>query len=114
MPDTDRKEGSDPAVEITGQPFNALGSGLRTVIRQVVAIIGLLLIALAIPIGILTPLVPIGLPIAIVGVILLGRNAVWGRRWMEGMIERHPTLERFAPGWLMRVVFGREKNTPPR
>jgi hypothetical protein len=28
---------------------------------------------------------------------------------MEGILTRHPRVERFAPNWLMRLVFGRDK-----
>ncbi|WP_375209694.1 hypothetical protein [Hyphomonas jannaschiana] len=77
--------------------------------RQMLAVLGLMHIVVAIPVGMATPFLPIGLPLAIIGVILLGRNSVWGRRWMEGILTRHPRVERFAPSWLMRLVFGREK-----
>ncbi|MEQ9314518.1 MAG: hypothetical protein RLN72_01625 [Henriciella sp.] len=90
-------------------PLQTVTTGFRTLVRQCLAILGLVLIVIAIPIAFVTPLLPIGLPIAIVGVVLLGRNAIWGRRWMEGVLERHPRVERFAPNWLMRAVFGREK-----
>ena len=89
--------------------FGAVTMGLHVAMRQCLAALGAFLIAMAIPIGILTPFLPIGLPLAIIGVVLLGRNAVWGRRWMEGMLDRHPRLEHFAPNWLMRAVFGRDK-----
>ncbi|MEL6861886.1 MAG: hypothetical protein AAGL09_10080 [Pseudomonadota bacterium] len=82
---------------------------MRTLVRQAFALLGLLLIAIAVPIAFVTPLLPIGLPIAILGVVLLGRNSLWGRRWMEGVLERHPRVERFAPNWMMKAVFGREK-----
>ncbi|MGB3626071.1 MAG: hypothetical protein WA989_09590 [Henriciella sp.] len=84
-------------------------TGFRTLVRQCLAILGLVLIVVAVPIAFVTPFLPIGLPIAIIGVVLLGRNAIWGRRWMEGVLERNPRVERFAPNWLMRAVFGREK-----
>lgn len=92
-------------------PLGVVGSSVRTLVRQAFAILGLILIAIAIPIAFVTPLLPIGLPIAILGVVLLGRNSLWGRRWMEGILERHPRVERFAPNWLMKAVFGREKRT---
>ena len=92
-----------------GAPFGVVGSSLRTLIRQAFALLGLILIAIAIPIAFVTPLLPIGLPIAILGVALLGRNSLWGRRWMEGVLQRHPRIERFAPNWLMKAVFAREK-----
>jgi len=95
-------------------PLGVFGSGVRTLVRQAFAMLGLGLIAVAIPIAFVTPLLPIGLPIAILGVVLLGRNSLWGRRWMEGVLERHPRVERFAPNWLMKAVFGREKRTPEK
>ena len=93
----------------SGTQMRTVATSLRVVMRQCLAVLGLLLIVLAIPVGILTPFLPIGLPVAILGVVLLGRNALWGKRWMEGVLVRFPKLERFAPGWLMRAVFGREK-----
>lgn len=93
----------------TAEPLRAVGDGMRTLIRQAFALLGLALIIIAIPIGFVTPFLPIGLPIAIIGVALLGRNSLWGKRWMEGILERHPRIERLAPNWLMKAVFGREK-----
>ena len=100
-----------PEKEKKRVPLQTVTTGLRTLIRQLLAVFGLVLIAIAIPIAFVTPLLPIGLPIAIVGVVLLGRNAIWGKRWMENMLARNPHLERFAPNWLMRLVFGREKGS---
>ncbi|MEL7546327.1 MAG: hypothetical protein AAGJ84_06725 [Pseudomonadota bacterium] len=96
---------------VPGASYTAIGSGVRTVVRQTFALIGLALIVIAIPLGLITPFLPIGLPIAIVGVVLLGRNSLWGKRWMESVIARHPRIERLAPNWLMVAVFGREKRT---
>ena len=93
------------------KPFVAVHRRVKGAFRQMLAVVGLMHIVVAIPVGIATPFLPIGLPIAIIGVILLGRNSVWGRRWMEGIMVRHPRVERFAPNWLMRLVFGREKRS---
>ncbi|MEO1029305.1 MAG: hypothetical protein AAFX02_09650, partial [Pseudomonadota bacterium] len=43
--------------------------------RQALAIIGLVLVIISVPIAMATPFIPIGLPIGIVGVVLLGRNS---------------------------------------
>lgn len=91
------------------KPIHVLRNGVNVVARQTLAVTGLGMIVLSIPVGIATPFLPVGLPMAIVGAVLLGRNAVWGRRWMERILARHPKVERLAPGWLMRSVFGREK-----
>ncbi len=102
----------DPIDRTSLPPLGLVGSSVRTVVRQASALFGLFLIVIAIPIGFLTPFLPIGLPIAIVGVVLLGRNALWGRRWMERVLARHPRVERMAPNWLMKAVFGRDKKMP--
>jgi len=96
---------------LVGQPIAAMGQGMRTLIRQFFALLGLFFIIIGVPLAILTPFpfVPIGLPVVILGVVLLGRNSLWGRRWMEGVLERHPKVEKFAPNWLMKAVFGRDK-----
>tara|TARA_Y100001001_G_scaffold48556_1_gene44592 strand:+ start:159 stop:557 length:399 start_codon:yes stop_codon:yes gene_type:complete len=94
------------------KPSTGLRNGVNVAFRQILALTGLIMIVVAIPIAFVTPIIPVGLPIAIVGVVLLGRNAVWGRRWMESVLDRHPRVERFAPNWLMRLVFGRDKKDP--
>ncbi len=113
MPDCDPYNQNDmrEASQVRPRGARSMALSLRGVLRQCLAVLGLFLIVLAIPIGIVTPLLPIGLPVAILGVVLLGRNAMWGKRWMEGVLARYPKLERFAPGWLMRAVFGREKRS---
>lgn len=71
--------------------------------------LGFVFIVVAIPLAWATPFLPIGLPLGILGVVLLGTNSVWGRNWMEGVLLKHPWIERMAPHWLMRKVFNREK-----
>ncbi len=93
------------------KPLGAVRSGATTLLRQFLALLGVFFIIIGIPIAIMTPFpfVPIGLPIVIFGVVLLGRFSVWGHNWMEGMLVRHPSIEKFAPNWVMKLVFGREK-----
>ncbi len=110
MPD----DHSQPPPETSYAPpmkIHVLRQGVNVAMRQGLALIGLVLIVLAVPVAFATPFIPVGLPMAIVGVVLLGRNAVWGRRWMESVLARHPRIERMAPNWLMTRVFGREKRT---
>lgn len=112
MPDGSSPFDKDPVKQgAASAPLAVVGASVRTLVRQAFALLGLALIAIAIPIAFVTPLLPIGLPIAILGVVLLGRNSIWGRRWMEGVLERHPRVERFAPNWMMKAVFGREKKS---
>lgn len=110
QPEPDDETKTTMKIEQTRRvPIQSVTTGLRTLLRQFLALLGLVLIVVAIPIAFVTPILPIGLPIAILGVVLLGRNAIWGKRWMESMLARNPRLERFAPNWLMRAVFGRDK-----
>ncbi len=115
MPD-DRFPSPEPdaAPSGPGRSIKAVGVSMTTVVRQLLALLGLVMIILAIPIGFVTPLIPVGLPIGIIGVILLGRNAVWGRRWMERVLARHPRIEKMAPNWVMKLVFGRNKHGTPK
>ena len=94
-------------------PVKAVRNGVQTLMRQFLAVLGIVHIMVGIPLAMLTPFpfVPIGLPIVIIGVVLLGRNSVWGRMWMEKTINRWPGVEHFAPNWLMRLVFGRDKRS---
>ena len=82
---------------------------LHKIIRPFLAVLGLVLIVISVPIALASPLIPIGLPIGIVGVLLLGTNSVMGRNWMESVLHKRPWIERMAPHWLMRMVFQREK-----
>ncbi|MEL6386316.1 MAG: hypothetical protein AAFR41_04885 [Pseudomonadota bacterium] len=106
---TERDEPAAPAGAVA--PMTALSAGIMSVLRPVLAVLGLIFIIIGVPLAIITPFpfIPIGLPVVILGVVLLGRNSLWGRRWMEGVLDRHPTVERFAPDWLMKLVFGRDK-----
>jgi len=90
--------------------INVVRQGVNVAARQMLALSGLGLVILSLPVGFATPFLPVGLPMAVVGAVLLGRNAVWGRRWMEGMLARYPRIEKMAPRWLMVRVFGREKH----
>lgn len=84
---------------------------VRSIVRGVLAGVGGVFIMIGVPVAIMTPFpfVPIGLPIIITGVVLLGRNSTAGRKWMESVMERWPKVERLAPDWLMKLVFGRSK-----
>lgn len=83
--------------------------GLANIIRQTLALLGVLLIPIGVIVALLTPIIPVGLPIVILGVVLVARNALWGRRAFQAILARHPSLERFAPDWLMRLILGDHK-----
>jgi len=101
----DHKPGSGTA------PLGVVKTGVQPLVRQALALLGMFFIIIGVPLAMATPFpfIPIGLPVVILGVVLLGRNSLWGRNWMEGVMRRHPMVERFAPNWLMKLVFGREK-----
>ena len=106
----ENRDGSDEPPTGAGRLKNTLAS-VQGVLRPVLALLGIILIIIGVPIAILTPFpfVPIGLPIVILGCVLLARNSMSGRRWMQSTLERYPTLERFAPSWLLKLILGESK-----
>ena len=89
--------------------INVKRQSVNAAARQGLALTGLGLILLSVPAGFATPALPLGLPLAVVGAVLIGRNAVWARQWLESTLTRHPQIEKMAPSWLVTRVFGREK-----
>ena len=83
--------------------------GARLIGRQALAVIGLLMVILSVPIGFLTPFLPIGLPIGIFGSALLARNSVWGQRFIRHLLVKNPRLEKISPDWLLKIILGKEK-----
>ncbi|WP_300998303.1 hypothetical protein [Hyphomonas sp.] len=68
------------------KPIHVLRNGVNVVARQTLAVTGLGMIALAVPVGIATPFIPIGLPMAILGsscsgVTPSGAAAGWRASW---------------------------------
>jgi len=92
-------------------PIRVLRQGVNVPLRQGLAVGGFVLVVLSVPVGILTPYVPVGLPMAVVGIVLLGSNAVWGQQWLEGVLTRHPKLEQAMPGWLVKLSLRRNKRS---
>ena len=89
--------------------INVKRQSVNVAARQGLALTGLGLIVLSVPVGFATPARPLGLPLAVVGAVLIGRNAVWARQWLESTLTRHPRIEKMAPNWLVTRIFGREK-----
>jgi hypothetical protein len=92
-------------------PIRVLRQGVNVPLRQVLAAGGFAMIVLSVPSGILTPHLPVGLPIAVIGAVLLGRNAVWGRQWLSSVLKRHPKFEEAMPGWIVQLSLGRRKHS---
>jgi len=108
---TDFKETTPPQGE-EPLPIGGAGfafKGVRLVGRQALALIGLFLVILSVPIGFVTPFLPIGLPIGIFGSALLARNSIWGQRLIRYLLRRYPRLEKIAPDWLLALILGKEK-----
>lgn len=71
-----------------------------------VAMIGLLIILFGFVIGILTPLLPIGFPIALVGVFVLTRSP-WGQHLIIRLLRRFPKIKRFIPRKLLNILLSK-------
>lgn len=60
--------------------------------KLVLSLVGIVLLVLALPIGALTPFIPVGLPMAIVGLVLIGRNSRLGKGMILTTARRHPRM----------------------
>ena len=58
--------------------------------KLILSLIGLVLVVLSIPIGMLTPFIPIGLPMAIVGLVMIGRNSRYGKGAIMKTARKYP------------------------
>lgn len=68
--------------------------------KALLSVIGVVLVILAFPIGALTPFIPVGLPMAIVGLVLIGRNSRHGKSMIIRTARRYPRLR---PLYLSRL-----------
>lgn len=83
-----------------------IGSVIATVLRMIGIALGLALMFLALPLAIITPFVPVGLPLFIFGAILLAGSSKTAHRIITGYLKRHPGI------WnRVKRVFG-EKDDP--
>ncbi len=86
---------------------NALGAAIVLVIRAIFVALGLALIAIAVPVGLLTPILPIGAMIGFVGLIMVAAASKTLHRMITNTIKRFPWL------WKrVRWAFG-EKDADP-
>lgn len=102
-PQIDNGDGPEPQVGLA-----SVGRGARVLGRQALAILGLVLVVLSIPLGVLTPFIPIGFPMGFFGTALLARNSVWGQQLIRYVLRRNPKLEAILPLWLKRLVLGKK------
>lgn len=79
---------------------------MKIIFRQVLALVGLFFVILSVPIGFLTPFLPIGLPVGIFGAALLARNSVWGQQLIRSLLRRYPKLDKMTPEWLLKLITG--------
>ena len=80
---------------------NAFGAIVVLIIRTVCVAVGLALIALAVPIGFLTPFIPIGLPTGLLGLVLVAAASKTLHTYITNTLRRFPWVwkrVRFAFG----------------
>ena len=82
---------------------NPIGSVIVTVIRMIGAAIGLALVIISIPFAI-TP-IPLGLPLFIIGVLLLAGSSKTAHRHITNFLKRHPVIWNRVKG-----LFGGDKD----
>ena len=70
--------------------------------KIILSALGVVIVILSIPIGALTPFLPVGLPLTILGIVLIGRNSRWGKRLVVSAARWNPRTRK-----LYRLAFRR-------
>ena len=79
----------------------AFGATVVFFIRMIVIFLGVLLMILAVPIGFLTPFIPVGLPLGLLGLVLVAAASKTAHTFITNMLRRSPWVwskVRFAFG----------------
>ncbi len=63
-------------------------------VRHVTALIGLICVILALPVALLTPIIPVGLPLLILGLVLLVNSSETAKRIFFRWVKRYPITSR--------------------
>lgn len=71
---------------------NAFGAVVVLVIRGICIAVGLALMILAVPVALLTPIIPIGLPMGFLGVILVAAASKTLHGYITGFLRQFPWL----------------------
>ena len=74
--------------------------------RRTLAACGAGLIVLGGPVGIATPMLPVGFLVSGFGAGLVVRNSRRGRRVVEGVFDRYPSMSGRVPPKVRRMIFG--------
>jgi hypothetical protein len=60
--------------------------------KAILSLVGIVLLVFSFPVGVLTPFIPVGLPMAIIGLVLIGRNSRFGKGMILSTARRHPRV----------------------
>ena len=101
---------SDPAPQTETKADQITRPG--RIVRGVLALLGVGLIIIGVPVAIITPfpMIPIGLSIVVAGTVLVARNSLTGRLWLAGMVEQYPRIRHLTPNWLKALLFGKSED----
>tara|TARA_R110000868_G_scaffold130277_1_gene339904 strand:- start:10269 stop:10562 length:294 start_codon:yes stop_codon:yes gene_type:complete len=80
---------------------NAFGAALVFVIRAVVISVGVILMVLAVPVGLLTPIIPVGVSMGLLGLVLVAAASKTAHTMITDGLRRVPWVwkrVRFAFG----------------
>ncbi|MEE2525287.1 hypothetical protein V0U79_02840 [Hyphobacterium sp. HN65] len=69
-----------------------IGGVIVTVLRMIGVALGLALMFISLPLAIVTPFVPVGLPLFVFGLLMLAGSSARAHRVITGFLKRHPGL----------------------
>jgi hypothetical protein len=71
------------------------------VIRTILVAVGLGLMAISVPLALVTPIFPVGLPVGLLGLVLVAAASKTAHRWITNRLRKHPWIWR-----RVRFAFG--------
>ncbi len=71
-----------------------LGEMMRWAVRQFATVLGGLLVLISVPVALVTPVLPVGLPLLILGLVLLVNSSETARRMFLRWVKRYPITSR--------------------
>jgi hypothetical protein len=83
-------------------PGHEAGLFLAWLYKRFMVTLGGTLIVIAVPIGILTPVIPVGLPLAVVGLLILLNHSRSAKRMFVRWSKRHPITSKRLRVFLRR------------
>jgi len=81
-----------------------IGAAIVLVIRTILVSLGIVLMAISVPVALLTPIIPVGAFIGLLGLVIVAAASKTAHNWVTNFLKRFPWVWR-----RVRFAFGEKK-----